>query len=575
MSRFPVLTVARLVVLVPSLLFLDARPVRCGGVSFLDAEIDDTGGVDGLNGANAVAVSPDGVNVYVTARSDDAVAVFNVAGLNFVEFQKDGVGGVNGLGVASSVTVSPDGQNVYVTSEGDDAIAVFSRSAPPGNLTFVEEKTGTYLTGARSIVISPDGKHVYTAAANGMAVAVFSRNAMAGGTLTFVESHVLEDASAVAVSPDGAHVYAGGDATLVSFSRNATTGALTQIDTDAIGNSAALAVSGDGKNVYLSDRGRDVIEVFARDGTTGALTFVETQQDNSFVHGLKTPRSLVVSPDGRYLYAVGSTEDALTVFRRNVTTGRLTFLEEHPEESTPVLNNPYGVAVNPLGPFVYVADRSADALLIFAVDVCGDGNVGNDEQCDDGNTVSGDGCSSTCRLELCGSAPSFGCRKPAPGQGLISLKDSAVDTRDAIDWRWLSGQATDLDEFGHPLTTATYLLCVYDSSATPQPLMTFAAPSGQTCGGAACWGAKPSTYSYRDKLLTPDGLLRINLQAGTADGQPSILVKGKGANALLPPVALTLPATVQLKNTETGVCWDAVYSSAVVNAADRFKAKSD
>jgi hypothetical protein len=32
---------------------------------------------------------------------------------------------------------------------------------------------------------------------------------------------------------------------------------------------------------------------------------------------------------------------------------------------------------------------------------------------------------------------------------------------------------------------------------------------------------------------------------------------------------------VQLKNTETGVCWDAVYSSAIVNAADRFKAKSD
>jgi len=575
MSRFLVLTVARLALVVSSLLLVDARPVLCGGVSFLDAQIDDTGGVDGLNGANAVAVSPDGANVYVTARSDDAVAVFNSFGINFVEFKKDGVGGVDGLAVASSVTVSPDGQNVYVTSEGDDAIAVFGRSAPPGSLTFVEEKTGIYLAGARSIVVSPDGKHVYTAAANGMAVAVFSRNAMAGGTLTFVESHFLEDASAVAVSPDGAHVYAGGGEMLVSFSRNAMTGALTPIDTDAIGNSAALAVSADGKNVYLADRGLDVIQVFARDGTTGVLTFLEIQRDNSFVHGLKTPRSLAVSPDGRYLYAVGSTEDAITVFRRNTTTGRLTFLEEHPEEATPVLNNPYGVAVNPLVPFVYVADRSADALLIFAVDVCGDGNVGNDEQCDDGNTVSGDGCSSTCRLELCGSTPSFGCRKPAPGQGRISLKDSVVDTRDAIDWRWLSGQATDLDEFGHPLTTATYLLCVYDSSAAPQPLMTFAAPSGQTCDGGACWEAKPSFYSYRDKLLTSDGLLRIKLQAGAADGEPSIVVKGKGANAFLPPLALALPATVQLKNTETGVCWDAVYSSAIVNAADRFKAKSD
>src|SRR5207244_2315032 len=159
--------------------------------------------------------------------------------------------------------------------------------------------------------------------------------------------------------------------------------------------------------------------------------------------------------------------------------------------------------------------------------------------------------------------------------GRIRLKDIVADTIDSVDWRWLSGQATDLNEFGDPRSTATYLLCVYDSSAAPQPLITFAAPSGQTCDGAPCWEGKPSSYSYRDKLLTPDGLLRIKLQAGTADGEPSIVVKGKGANAFLPPVALTLPATVQLQNTQTSVCWDAVYSSALANAADRFKAKSD
>jgi len=132
MSRSLFLTVARLVVLVPPLLLVDVRPVLCGGVSFLGAQIDDTSGVDGLDGAMFVAVSP-------------------------------------------------DGQNVYVTSDGDDALAVFGRSFPPGSLTFVEKKTGIYLNGARSIVVSPDGKHVYTAGDSGMAVAVFSRNAMAGG----------------------------------------------------------------------------------------------------------------------------------------------------------------------------------------------------------------------------------------------------------------------------------------------------------------------------------------------------------------------------------------------------------
>jgi TonB family protein len=32
--------------------------------------------------------------------------------------------------------------------------------------------------------------------------------------------------------------------------------------------------------------------------------------------------------------------------------------------------------------------------------VCGDGSVGDGEQCDDGNTLDGDGCSSTCRTEV-------------------------------------------------------------------------------------------------------------------------------------------------------------------------------
>jgi len=40
-------------------------------------------------------------------------------------------------------------------------------------------------------------------------------------------------------------------------------------------------------------------------------------------------------------------------------------------------------------------------------------------------------------------------------------------------------------------------------------------------------------------------------------------------------VALELPVTVQLKNTETGVCWDAVYSSALVDDAEQLRAKSD
>jgi cysteine-rich repeat protein len=40
--------------------------------------------------------------------------------------------------------------------------------------------------------------------------------------------------------------------------------------------------------------------------------------------------------------------------------------------------------------------------LILPVVVCGDGCLGEGEECDDGNTTGGDGCSATCETEVCG-----------------------------------------------------------------------------------------------------------------------------------------------------------------------------
>mgnify|MGYP000524104389 CR=1 FL=1 len=57
----------------------------------------------------------------------DAVAVFSrdpaSGALAFVEVQRDGVGGVDGLDAAFSVTVSPDGNHLYAAGATDDALA--------------------------------------------------------------------------------------------------------------------------------------------------------------------------------------------------------------------------------------------------------------------------------------------------------------------------------------------------------------------------------------------------------------------------------------------------------------------
>jgi len=197
-----------------------------GELAFVEMQQDGVGGVDGLDVAASVAASPDGNHVYVAGYADDAVAVFSrsviTGGLTFVETQQDGVGGVDGLDGATSIAISPDGRHVYVTGREDGAVAVLSRSVVTGGLTFVEmQKDGVGgvdgLNQAASVAVSPDGDHVYAVGYYDHAVAVFSRSVVTGG-LTFVEVQKdgvggvdgLAGTEWVTVSPDGNHVYVAG-----------------------------------------------------------------------------------------------------------------------------------------------------------------------------------------------------------------------------------------------------------------------------------------------------------------------------------------------------------------------------
>ena len=130
-----------------------------------------------------MTVSPDGKHLYTAGPGENSVAVFSRASttgeLAFVEFEKDDVGGVDGLNGATSVTVSPDGKHVYVARFKNMA-AVFSRNQTTSKLTFVEsEKEGvggvSGLSSDVSVKVSPDWNHVYITSWEG-AMPVFSRN---------------------------------------------------------------------------------------------------------------------------------------------------------------------------------------------------------------------------------------------------------------------------------------------------------------------------------------------------------------------------------------------------------------
>jgi 6-phosphogluconolactonase (cycloisomerase 2 family) len=242
--------------------------------------------VDGGDGPQAIAVSPDGLNVYAVREQggysiDDGLEVFTrdpaTGELVFQQLLTSRLGTAYGLGVGlSSIIVSNDGRNVYVSNGKDDTLAIFQRDLATGDLTFLrymQDGWGIdHLESIGEMVISPDGRHVY-AVAEGLIV--FERDIISGD-LTFVES--------------------------------TTAGQM-----DWPGD---VAISADGRLIFAVSNMTDTLSVFGRDESTGRLSLLETFTEGvDGVDGLAGAHEVVVSPDGRAVYILGQQDDAVAVFQ--------------------------------------------------------------------------------------------------------------------------------------------------------------------------------------------------------------------------------------------------------------------
>jgi hypothetical protein len=177
----------------------------------------------------------------------------------------------------------------------------------------------------------------------------------------------------------------------------------------------------------------------------------------------------------------------------------------------------------------------------------------------------------------CTPTPRLDCREQTAPSGVFRFRDAADDERDTLVWQWPRGQATDLADFGDPLTNTAFALCVYDASAATQPIASAISTAQGVCrNGVLCWIALSNApvLRYFDGNLSSDGLQQIQLRAGP-DGKARIGVRAKGERLTLPPTPLTAPVTVQLQSS-AGSCFTATYQSAIkVNGAGQFRAKPD
>ncbi len=140
----------------------------------------------------------------------------------------------------------------------------------------------------------------------------------------------------------------------------------------------------------------------------------------------------------------------------------------------------------------------------------------------------------------CGAVPASGCRQTTmPGKALLELRNTSPDTKDSLLWKWTRGAATAAADFGDPLTSTSYGLCLYDGTGVL--LADAAAPAGGACaGGRPCWRASRSGFRYVDKDSDAE-----RAAAGAAEGRRGRqgADRGEGQRAAArAPVAAALAA---------------------------------
>ncbi len=360
------------------------EPLGC--VAWDQAPIEGCSSARAMGNAAYLGITPDGKNVYVSARNDDALAAFardrttgklkqlkGAAGcISDSNSPIEGCAVAGGLDRPAQMAASPNGKNLYVAGNYSNSIVSFKRSKKKGKLT----QTGCFsdavapdpdcapapaLRTPIGVAISPDGNFVYVASYDSDAIAWFSRDPATGalapagcvsraaiqGCATTAPG--LNGATAIAISADGANLYAVSpdSNSIAAFGRDRATGALTSLGCisgdDGAGRDPAcaaghevdypqfLAVAPDGRHVYVSATDLHTIIILARDPATGALTQAGCVSDIDDAPGacdlpgigLALPLGIAITSNSRFVYTGAFGYGSVASFERDPATGML------------------------------------------------------------------------------------------------------------------------------------------------------------------------------------------------------------------------------------------------------------
>jgi DNA-binding beta-propeller fold protein YncE len=368
----------------------------------------------------AVAVSPDGSRIFVTGVSagvssgNDYATLAYMASTGALLWAQRNNGTGNGDDGANSVAVSPDGSKVFVTGDSladayTDYVTV-AYSAATGTVLWVKAYNGlgNLDDHARSVAVSPDGSRVFVTGesfggAIGYDYATVAYSADNGATLWSKRyngtANSTDNAKSLAPSPDGSTVYVTGNASMsghsfdyVTIAYSAGTGAVVWKNdyngTDSRNDVAnSVAVSPDSSMVFVTGYSHsastsDDYATIGINATTGGWQWLRRYKGS----GSDIALSVTCGADGSMVYVTGYSRGIGTGFdyatlAYNASTGGSVWSKRYggPADSE---DYAYAVATTPDGLSVYVTGytdngTSGDDYATVAYDAVGGGLVGS------------------------------------------------------------------------------------------------------------------------------------------------------------------------------------------------------